>query len=60
VRDLRSLTIFYVDVATLRAQEAYWQTLDRLVIWLNYEQRFLSRILAWGKPTLPAKPTLRL
>ena len=46
MRDLRSLTIFYVDVATLRAQEAYWQTLDRLVIWLNYEQRFLSRILA--------------
>lgn len=64
IPDFKNLTTLYVDVPLLKKHESYWHLTDRYLIWLNYERRFIAREInvriAWGEPTLPAKPPLYL
>jgi hypothetical protein len=43
IKDIRSLTIFHVDVALLEAQETYYRYTDNLLLWVNYEGRLRAR-----------------
>ena len=66
IKDLGKLRAHHVDAALLEAQEAYFVYADDLLLWINYEGRFLDGKLGnakrnpLDKPKGVKRPKLRL
>ena len=61
LKDLQSLSIRYVDVSLLMAQEKYFVYADEILAWTNYEGRLRDgkiQINTLPKPPPPPKPSL--
>jgi hypothetical protein len=66
VKDFGKLKARHVDAALLKAQEAYFVYADELLLWVNYEGRFIEAKLGnakqnpLNKPKGVKRPKLRL
>ena len=61
LKDFNSLTPLYVDVPLLQSQEAYFKYTDELLLWVNFEERYLageSSIQRYAAPAQVTQPGL--
>lgn len=60
VNDLTNLTFFFIDEPLLLNQEAHFDFVRRLIMYLNYEGRLRAKEIRHHALTMPAAPTKTL